>query len=421
MSKIEIFGGKELNGIIEVSGAKNATLPLMTATILSEETVKLSRVPNLRDVHSLIDLLRDLGANAEYNSETKELEVNASKINNYTASYELVSKMRASVLVLGPLLARFGEAKVSLPGGCAIGTRPVDIHLSGFEALGAKIELEDGYIVAKAPKDGLVGGKFHLKMPSVGATENIMMAATLAKGTTILTNVAKEPEIVDLGECLNKMGADIKGLGTDTLTIKGVNSLNGTTHEIIADRIEAGTFILASAMNECNVKIKGANVEHIEALIEPLTMAGIDLTHKEDIISLNKRNSSIRGIDVITEPYPGFPTDMQAQMMTMLTLAEGASMITETVFENRFMHVPELVRMGANINIHGSSALVRGVTQLKGADVMATDLRASASLVMAGLVAKGKTTVHEIKHLERGYENIVEKLTKIGAELRKID
>ncbi len=421
MSKIEINGGKSLSGIIEVSGAKNAALPLMTSALLSEETIKFSRVPDLRDVHSLIALLRDLGATAEYNSKTKKLEINAGKVNNLTASYELVSKMRASVLVLGPLLARFGEARVSLPGGCAIGTRPVDLHLSGLEALGAEIELEGGYVVAKAPNGKLKGGKFHMSFPSVGATENIMMAATLAEGTTTLTNVAKEPEIVDLGECLNKMGADIKGLGTDTLVIKGKDSLNGTSHEVVADRIEAGTFILASVMNDCSFKIKGANVEHIDAMIAPLNRAGIDLIAADDTISLFKRNEVIRGVDIITEPHPGFPTDMQAQMMTMLTLAEGASMITETVFENRFMHVPELTRMGANITVHRSSALVRGVSYLKGADVMATDLRASASLVMAGLVAKGVTTVHEIKHLERGYEDIVEKLTGIGADLRKID
>jgi len=421
MSKIEIEGGKELKGVIEVSGAKNAALPLMTAAILSDETIKFSRIPDLLDVHSLIDLLRDLGASAEYNSKTKELELNGKNINNYTASYELVSKMRASVLVLGPLLARFGEAKVSMPGGCAIGTRPVDLHLSGLEALGAKIELEGGYVIAKAPNGKLKGGKFHMNFPSVGATENIMMAATLAEGTSILNNVAKEPEIIDLGECLIKMGADIKGLGTDTLTIKGKESLKGTEHDVIADRIEAGTFILASAMTGCNVKVKGVNVNHIDSLIVALNKAGIDIISADGTVSLINRNGAIRGVDIITEPYPGFPTDMQAQMMTMLTLAEGASMITETVFENRFMHVPELVRMGANINVHRSSALVRGVSKLKGADVMATDLRASASLVMAGLAASGKTTVHEIKHLERGYEDIVEKLSKIGANLRKID
>jgi len=421
MGKIEIHGGKELSGIIEVSGAKNAALPLMTAAILSEEPINFSRIPDLRDVHSLIDLLVDLGLSADYNAQTKKLTLCAKEITNQVASYELVSKMRASVLVLGPLLARCGEAKVSMPGGCAIGARPVDIHLKGLEALGATIELDGGYVIAKAPEGGLKGGKFHMSFPSVGATENVMMAAVLAKGTTTLTNVAREPEIVDLGECLISMGAEIEGLGTDTLIIKGKESLHGADHEVIADRIEAGTFIFASAMTGGNVKVKGANINHIDAVVPILSKAGVDLVQEGDLISVINRHKSLRGVDVITEPYPGFPTDLQAQLMSMLTIADGAALITETVFENRFMHVPELIRMGANITVHGSSALIRGVKHLKGADVMATDLRASASLVMAGLIAKGKTTVHEIQHLERGYEDIVVKLSQIGADLRKID
>jgi len=427
MSKLEIFGGNELNGIIEISGAKNATLPLMTAALLTGETVKFNRVPNLKDVEILMELLESLGVKTSYNPDTKKMELNAEKITSHTASYELVSKMRASILVLGPLVARFKEARVSLPGGCAIGTRPVDLHLEGLKVLGAEIELEGGYVIAKAP-EGLKGAKIHLSFPSVGATENLLMAATLAKGTTIITNAAKEPEIVDLAECLVKMGAEIKGIGTDTLTIIGKETLKGTEHTVVADRIEAGTFILAGVMAGGDLKIKHARLEHIESLAKVLHKAGIDLIEEGDLISIKRTRKKtigidvkMMGIDVMTEPYPGFPTDLQAQMMTVLTTAEGAGMITETVFENRFMHVPELIRMGANITIHGSSALIRGVHSLKCADVMATDLRASASLVMAGLATQGKTTVHSIEHLERGYEDIVKKLSAVGAKLQKLD
>jgi len=421
MYKIEIEGGNSLNGTIDISGAKNAALPLMTAAILSDQDITLNRVPNLRDVSSLCKLLNSLGVTTEYNPNNKTMVINAKKITNYTASYDLVSKMRASILVLGPLLARHGEAKVSLPGGCAIGTRPVDLHIEALKQMGAEINLIDGYIHAKAP-NGLKGANIHFQKVSVGATENIIMAASVGKGTTVITNAAREPEIIDLGECLIKMGAEIEGLGTPNITIEGKKYLNGIEHTVVSDRIEAGTFIIASAMTGGELTLKNINIKHIDCLIEPLYKAGVDITaDKENNIIIKRVNERLRGIDIMTEPYPGFPTDLQAQMMAMLTISQGAGMVTETIFENRFMHVPELARMGADITVHGSSALVRGVEQLKGANVMATDLRASVSLVLAGLVAKGKTSVHRIYHLERGYENIVEKLSAVGANLRKIE
>lgn len=419
MDKILIHGGRQLNGTIEISGAKNAALPLMAASILTDQPLVLNRVPNLRDVSSLCDLLKKLGIACAYNSETKRLELNAASLNSYTAPYELVTKMRASILVLGPLVARHGQARVSLPGGCAIGTRPVDLHIDALEQLGATILLEEGYIIAKAPK-GLTGARIHFPKVSVGATENIMMAATLAKGTTTLTNAAREPEIVDLGECLIAMGADIEGLGTDTLVIKGRPSLNGATHSVTGDRIEAGTFAIAAAMTGGKVILKGADIHHIDYLIDPLHKAGVDVVENAGDITVSRAGAALRGIDVMTEPYPGFPTDLQAQIVSMLTIAEGAGMVTETIFENRFMHVPELERMGADITVHGSSALVRGVGKLKGAHVMATDLRASVSLVLAGLVAEGVTSVHRIYHLDRGYEEIEKKLNAVGAKLERM-
>ena len=328
--------------------------------------------------------------------------------------------MRASVLVLGPLLARFGEAKVSLPGGCAIGSRPVDLHLSAMETLGAEITLEGGYIHAKAP-NGLKGAHITFSKVSVGATENALMAAVMAKGQTILSNAAREPEITDLAECLNAMGANIKGLGTDTLIVEGVEKLKATTHKVVADRIEAGTYMIAAAMTGGEVHITNTRPEHLEALIEPMRLAGIMIEVKGDTIIVERPDGQkIQAVDIMTEPYPGFPTDLQAQFMAMLTIAEGAGMVTETIFENRFMHVPELTRMGADINVHQASALVRGVNQLKGAQVMATDLRASVSLVLAGLVAGGETCVNRIYHLERGYENLVEKLSACGAKLKRV-
>lgn len=423
MDKIKIYGGAPLNGTIEISGAKNAALPLMTAALLTDQPVILNRVPNLRDVTTLCELLRQLGTTCAYDAGKKVLRLHHNRQpedlpNRCFASYDLVRKMRASILVLGPLVAFYGEAKVSLPGGCAIGTRPVDLHIDGLKQLGAEIVLADGYINAKAPQ-GLKGAHIHFPKVSVGATENIMMAATLAKGTTTLVNAAREPEIIDLGECLIKMGAEIEGLGTDTITIRGKAFLRGTEHTVIADRIEAGTFAIAGAMTGGSLKLKHCNIRHIDYLIDPLHKAGVDLIGSGDEITIKRVNDRLRGVDIMTEPYPGFPTDLQAQMMSMLTIAEGAGMVTETIFENRFMHVPELSRMGADITIHGSSALVRGVKKLKGADVMATDLRASVSLVLAGLVAEGTTTVHRIYHLERGYENIVSKLSSVGANLEQ--
>lgn len=422
MEKIRIYGGQELNGQIDISGAKNAALPLMTAAILTGEPLVLDRVPDLKDVGSLCAVLNKLGVKTSYDRTSKRLTLDAANITSCVAPYELVSQMRASILVLGPLLARHGEAKVSLPGGCAIGSRPVDLHIDGLAQMGAEIALEDGYINAKAPAGGLKGAQIHFAKVSVGATENLLMAATLAKGTTVLFNAAREPEIVDLGECLISMGADIQGLGTDKITIRGVPALKGITHAVVADRIEAGTFIMAAAMTGGTLMLKHADNRHIHYLLEPLHKAGVSLVENEadHTITVKRVRDRLRGIDVMTEPYPGFPTDLQAQLMSMLTIAEGAGMVTETIFENRFMHAPELTRMGANITVHGSSALVRGVPLLKGADVMATDLRASVSLVLAGLVAKGATTVHRIYHLDRGYENIVEKLSGVGAKLERL-
>jgi UDP-N-acetylglucosamine 1-carboxyvinyltransferase len=317
------------------------------------------------------------------------------------------------------LVARYGEAKVSLPGGCAIGTRPVDIHTDGLQQMGAEIDLEEGYLIAKAPK-GLKGASINLKFPSVGATENLLMAATLADGTTTISNAAREPEIVDLGECLLAMGAEIEGLGTDTITVQGKKTLGGAEHTVVADRIETGTFLVAGAMTGGELTLTGCNMSHLECLLEPLHQAGVDITSDENSITVKRAVDKLQCIDLMTEPYPGFPTDLQAQLMAMLTISEGAGMITENIFENRFMHVPELNRMGANITVHGSSALVRGVPKLKGAKVMATDLRASASLVLAGLVAEGVTTVQRIYHLERGYEDIVQKLSAVGANIRQL-
>ncbi len=419
MDKIQITGGKQLNGDIDISGAKNAALPLMTAAILTDQPLLLNRVPDLKDVLSLNEVLEQLGITARYDSHSKKLVLNGAKITSCEAPYDLVRKMRASILVLGPLVARMGEAKVSLPGGCAIGTRPVDLHIEGLKRLGAEIELQEGYILARAPK-GLTGAHVHFTKVSVGATENLMMAAALAKGETVLSNAAREPEIVDLGEMLIKMGAEIEGLGTDRITIQGKQFLRGTEHSVIADRIEAGTFAVASAMTGGKVTLKNCDIKHLQYLLEPMTKAGVEMTGDKGDVHIQRKSERIHGFDIMTEPYPGFPTDLQAQMMSMLTVSDGAGMITETIFENRFMHVPELARMGANITVHGSSALVRGVPKLKGAPVMATDLRASVSLILAGLVAEGVTTVSRIYHLDRGYENLVGKLTSVGAKLDRV-
>lgn len=419
MDKIRITGGAVLKGTIPISGAKNAALPLICAGLLSSEPLELSRVPNLRDVASLTAVMQSLGTTIAYDPATKVMRIHAQTISNTEAHYDLVRKMRASVLVLGPLVARMHEARVSLPGGCAIGARPVDLHLQGLEALGAEIEIDAGYIVARAPK-GLKGAEVHFAKVSVGATENVMMAATLAKGTTVLNNAAREPEITDLGHCLNAMGAKISGLGSERIVIEGVESLHAAKHSVVGDRIEAGTFAIAAVMTNGEVTLEGCDFNHLAALAHPLHLAGVDMTGDHQRIHVRRAKPVLRGVDIMTEPYPGFPTDLQAQMMSMLTIAEGAGMVTETVFENRFMHVPELVRMGANITVHNHSALVRGVKKLKGAHVMATDLRASVSLVMAGLVAEGVTEVHRIYHLERGYEDIIGKLGGVGAQMERL-
>jgi UDP-N-acetylglucosamine 1-carboxyvinyltransferase len=419
MDKIRIHGGTALNGSIEISGAKNSALKVMVAALLTDQPLTIHRVPDLKDVSTLRDILVSLGATSTYDAIKKTLVIHAAEIVGGEAAYDLVRKMRASILVLGPLTARYGTAKVSLPGGCAIGTRPVDMHIEGLRQLGAEIELQEGYILARAPQ-GLKGAHIHFSKVSVGATENIMMAATLAKGTTTLVNAAREPEIVDLGECLIKMGAEIEGLGTDRITIHGKPYLRGTEHTIIGDRIEAGTFAIAAAMTGGKITLTGADINHLDYLLDPLHKAGVDIAESGGNIVVARARDRLRGVDIMTEPYPGFPTDLQAQMMAMLSIADGAGMVTETIFENRFMHVPEMMRMGADITVHGSSALVRGVPRLKGAPVMATDLRASVSLILAGLVAEGVTTVGRIYHLDRGYEDIVRKLSQVGAQLERV-
>lgn len=419
LDKIRIQGGHRLEGTIPVSGAKNSALPLMCACLLTQDAFQLKNAPtSLRDILTLAELLEKLGVSIAF-PEEGSMVLQALKLNSYTAPYDLVRKMRASILVLGPLLARFGQAEISLPGGCAIGTRPVDLHIKGLEQMGAKIKLKDGYVHAKAP-NGLKGAEIVFPKVSVGATENLLMAATLAEGTTLLKNAAKEPEILDLGECLIQMGAKITGLGTDTITIQGVKSLHGCVHNVIPDRIETGTWMIAATLTGGKLRLKNARLDHVQALKAPLENAGALIEQDGEDIIVSRTNKPLTGTDIMTEPYPGFPTDLQAQFMTMLTLCMGAGMVTETIFENRFMHVPELCRMGANITVHNGSAIIRGVSRLKGAQVMATDLRASVALVIAGLVAEGETTINRIYHLDRGYENIVEKLRSVGAEIDRI-
>lgn len=392
----------------------------MCAGLLTEGSLHLENMPNtLRDINSQIELLTHLGCVVSRDSGDL-MGLNAKNISTYTAPYDIVRKMRGSILVLGPLLARFGEAKVSLPGGCAIGTRPVDLHIKALEEMGAEIKLEGGYIDAKAPAGGLRGAKILFPKVSVGATENLLMAATLAKGETVLSNAAREPEIVDLGECLIKMGAKIEGLGTPTIRIEGVSHLNGATHRTLPDRIEAGTYLIAAAMAGGKIKLQNASIDHLAAPVGILRQAGLEIEQDGNDIAVNRNGLRVKGVDIMTEPYPGFPTDLQAQFMAMLTLCEGAGLVTETIFENRFMHVPELNRMGANITVHGHSAIVRGVEKLTGAEVMATDLRASVALVLAALVAEGETTINRIYHLERGYENIVGKLSACGANIKRV-
>ncbi len=391
----------------------------MCAALLTEESIYFENSPNtLRDMNSQIELLEYLGCAIK--CEGSLMAINASAIETYTAPYDIVRKMRGSILVLGPLLSRFGQAKVSLPGGCAIGSRPVDLHIKGLEEMGATITLEEGYINATAPAGGLNGAKILFPKVSVGATENLLMAATLANGETTLSNAAKEPEIIDLGECLIKMGAKITGLGTETIKIEGVKSLRGIRHSIVPDRIETGTYIIAAGMAGGTLRLQNARIEHLSSALGLLSQAGIEVEQDNNDIIVSREVERLQGVDVMTEPYPGFPTDLQAQFMAMLTIADGAGMVTETIFENRFMHVPELNRMGADISVQGNSAIVRGVESLKGAEVMATDLRASVALVLAGLVADGETTVNRIYHLERGYEDIVGKLGNVGANIERI-
>lgn len=422
MDQIRIRGGRPLTGSIRISGAKNAALPLMAACLLSDKTLTLTNLPFLADITTMVQLLMQHGVVISMRGEGVEgghvMELTAENITSCTAPYDLVRKMRASVLVLGPLLARCGVASVSLPGGCAIGTRPVDLHLKGLQALGAEIELSGGYINARAPK-GLVGGHFVFPFVSVGATENLLMAASLAKGETTLVNAAREPEVIDLAQCLLAMGAKIEGLGTDTLTITGVGALHDADHRIVPDRIETGTFAMAAAATKGQIELVGARLDIIDSVVEVLDQAGVSISETGRGIEVRNRDG-LTGVDVMTEPYPGFPTDLQAQMMALMSIADGASMITETIFENRFMHVPELSRMGANINVHHASAMVRGVKRLNGAPVMATDLRASVSLVIAGLAAEGETVVNRVYHLDRGYERIEEKLKACGAQIERV-
>jgi UDP-N-acetylglucosamine 1-carboxyvinyltransferase len=425
MDRIRIRGGKPLSGTIPIGGAKNAALPLLTAALLSEEPLTLRHVPVLADITTLSHLLVQHGAAVTMvgartpHEHGHALKIDARNIISTTAPYDLVRRMRASVLVLGPLLARCREARVSLPGGCAIGTRPVDLHIKGLEALGAKIELKQGYIDAKAP-EGLKGAQFIFPKVSVGATENLLMAASLAEGETVLVNAAREPEIVDLAICLNAMGAKITGAGSDRITITGVKKLHGAEHSVVPDRIETGTYLMAAAITGGDVELAGARYDLVASVAKTLDGAGVEIRETNSGISVRRRNGELKGVDVMTEPFPGFPTDLQAQMMALMTKADGAAMITETIFENRFMHVPELCRMGANINVHGASAMVRGVPHLTGAEVMATDLRASVSLVLAGLAAEGETIVNRIYHLDRGYERLEEKLAACGAEIERL-
>lgn len=423
MPRIKVVGGHRLSGSIPICGAKNAALPLMTAALLTDETLTLGNLPRLADIETLSSLLAHHGVKIDVNggdtgNHGREAHLQAASITDTTAPYDLVRKMRASVLVLGPILARCGEARVSQPGGCAIGTRPVDLHLKGLQQLGAEIELEGGYIEARAPK-GLIGGQVVFPFVSVGATENLMMAATLARGQTTLVNAAREPEVQDLAHCLVAMGARIDGIGTDTLTIDGVDRLHAAKHSVLPDRIETGTYAIAAAITGGELILSGADLTHIESFADTLRAAGVEVSPVEGGVRVAAANGIV-GVDAMTEPYPGFPTDLQAQFMALMTVADGAAMVTESIFENRFMHVPELARMGANVTLHGGSALVRGVDRLTGAPVMATDLRASVSLVLAGLAASGETVVSRIYHLDRGYERVEEKLGACGAEIERV-
>ena len=423
MDRIHIRGGNRLSGEIPISGAKNAALPLMAASLLTDADLTLENIPVVVDITSMGGLLSELGVEVASDADRaygQTIKLTARDVRDITAPYELVRKMRASVVVLGPLVARCGHARVSLPGGCAIGTRPIDYHLKALAQLGAEISLASGYVEASAPAGGLRGADITFPAVTVTGTENALMAATLASGETILRNAACEPEVVDLARCLIKMGADIEGVGSDTLRVHGRDRLHGTSHSVLPDRIECGTYAVAAAMTGGDIELTGTRIELIKSVADVLSAAGVELTPTERGLRVSRCNGPLVGVDVMTEPFPGFPTDMQAQLMALMSVAQGAAMITETVFENRFMHVPELCRMGANINVHGSSAIVRGVARLSGAPVMATDLRASVSLVLAGLAASGETVVNRVYHLDRGYESLEAKLAGCGADIERV-
>ncbi len=417
MDKLIVTGGIPLRGEIRISGAKNAALPVLVASLLTDKPMRIANVPHLQDITTTMELLGRIGVNLVVD-EKMTIEADASIVNSLRAPYELVKTMRASILVLGPLLARFGEAEVSMPGGCAIGSRPVNLHIKGLQAMGADIKIEEGYIKARARR--LAGTRIFMDMVSVTGTENIMMAATLAQGKTVIENAAREPEVADLAKCLVNMGAKIKGAGTDTIVVEGVETLNGTSHQVIPDRIETGTYLVAATMTGGNIRLRDVCPEHLEAVLDKLREAGAKISTGPDWIALDQEGRQLNAIDIRTAPYPAFPTDMQAQFVALNCTAQGTATITESVFENRFMHVLELQRMGANIEMRGNTAIVRGVKQLTGAPVMATDLRASASLALAGLVAESNTIVDRIYHIDRGYECIEEKLAQLGARIRRV-
>ena len=420
MDSILVRGNGALSGAIPIAGAKNACLTLMPATLLSDEPLTLTNAPRLSDIRTMTQLLQSLGAEVASLQDGLVLALSSHSITNFKADYDIVRKMRASILVLGPMLARYGAATVSLPGGCAIGARPVDLHLKALEAMGAELDLRDGYVHAKAPGGRLKGAVVEFPFVSVGATENALMAATLAKGTTVLKNAAREPEIVDLARCLKKMGAKIEGEGTATITIEGTDRLGGATHQVVTDRIELGTYMLVPAISGGEVECIGGTLELVGAFAEKLDAAGVSVTQTNRGLKVARKNGRVRAVDVMTEPFPGFPTDLQAQMMALRCTAEGTSVLEEKIFENRFMHAPELIRMGAKIDVHGGTATVTGVEKLKGAPVMATDLRASVSLILAGLAAEGETVVSRVYHLDRGYERVEEKLRACGAHIERI-
>jgi len=419
MDSILVTGNGPLSGEIPIAGAKNACLALMPATLLSEEPLTLTNAPRLSDIATMSQLLRSLGAEVTALQGGQVLAMSGHDLTSHVADYDIVRKMRASILVLGPLLAREGRAVVSLPGGCAIGARPVDLHLRALQAMGAELDLRDGYVHATA-KGGLRGGEVAFPFVSVGATENALMAATLARGTTVIRNAAREPEIVDLAHCLRRMGAHIEGEGTSTITVEGVDRLGGATHRVVADRIELGTYMLAPAICGGEVECLGGRIDLVGAFCEKLDEAGISVEQTGRGLRVARRNGRVRAIDVTTAPFPGFPTDLQAQMMALLCTAQGVSVLEERIFENRFMHAPELMRMGAQIDVQGGTARVTGVERLKGAPVMATDLRASVSLILAGLAAEGETRVNRVYHLDRGYERVEEKLGAVGAKIERV-